>query len=67
MMENTIFVKQLPIRTDWIHQIKRGKDKNGTLTCTIWFSIGSVGLYAFAGKDAKEALELLAQHPALDA
>jgi hypothetical protein len=66
MMENTIFVQNQPIRTDWIHRIERGQE-NGTLTCTIWLSVGSVGVYAFQGKDAETALQLLANHPALQA
>jgi hypothetical protein len=65
-MENTIVVQNQSIRTDWIHRIQRGKE-NGMLTCTIWLSVGSVGLYAFKGPDAKTALQLLAHHPALQA
>jgi hypothetical protein len=66
MFSNTIFVRSQPIRTDWISQIRRGKE-NGVLTCTIWLSIGPVGVLAFKGGDAKAALELLADHPALQA
>jgi hypothetical protein len=66
MMENTIFVQSQPIRTDWINKIQRWKE-NGTLTCTIWLSVGPVGVYAFTGRDAKTALQLLAKHPALRA
>ena len=66
MISNTIFVQSQPIRTDWINRIQCGKE-NGKLTCTIWLSIGPVGVYAFKGKDAKTALQLLADHPALDA
>jgi hypothetical protein len=65
-MENTIFIKGQPIRTDWIHRIQREK-VNGALTCTIWFCIGPVGLQNFKGEDAKTALQLLAEHPALEA
>ena len=65
-MQNTIFVKSQPIRTDWINQIQRGEE-NGTTTCTIWLSIGPVGFYDFKGKDAETALQLLAGHPALPA
>lgn len=63
-METTIFVQDKPIRTDWIHEIHKGKE-NGKLTCTIWFAVGPVGLYAFKGEDAETALQLLATHPAL--
>jgi hypothetical protein len=66
MISNTIVVQNKSIRTDWIHQIRRGKE-NGVLTCTIWLSVGPVGVYAFQGGDAKTALELLADHPALNA
>ena len=66
MMGNTIFVQSQPIRTDWIKKIQRGKE-NETLTCTIWLSIGPVGVYAFKGKDAETALQLLANHSALQA
>lgn len=66
MMQNTIFVQGQPIRTDWIHQIQR-ENTNGTLTCTIWFSVGPVGFFSYKGKDAKIALQLLANHPALQA
>jgi hypothetical protein len=65
-MGNTIFVQDRPIRTDWIHKIQRGSE-NGTLTCTIWLSVGPVGVYAFTGTDAETALQLLASHPALQA
>ena len=65
-MQNTICVQNKPIRTDWINKIQRGKD-NGTLTCTIWLSVGPVGVYTFTGEDAKSALQLLATHPALQA
>ena len=66
MMDNTVFVQDKAIRTDWIHRIQRGKD-HGTLTCTVWLSVGPVGLYDFRGEDAKAALRLLANHPALEA
>lgn len=65
-MDNTIVVQNHSIRTDWIHRIQKGKE-NGAPTCTIWFSVGPVGLYAFKGADAKTALQLLANHPALEA
>jgi hypothetical protein len=64
MLQNTIVVRSQAIRTDWIHQIRRGEE-NGTLACTIWLSIGPVGFYSFKGKDAKTALQMLADHPAL--
>ncbi len=63
-MDKTIVVQNHSIRTDWIHQIQQGKE-NGALTCTIWLSVGPVGVYAFKGADAKTALQLLAGHPAL--
>jgi hypothetical protein len=66
MMANTIVVQDRPIRTDWIQKIQRGSE-NGTLTCTIWLSVGPVGVYAFTGTDAETALQLLASHPALQA
>jgi hypothetical protein len=61
----TIVVQNQSIRTDWINKIQRGKEANGTLTCTIWLSVGPVGFYDFKGKDAQTALTLLANHPAL--
>jgi hypothetical protein len=66
MISNTIVVKDQPIRMDWINRIRQGKE-NGVLTCTIWLSVGPVGLYSFRGEDAKAALQLLATHPALHA
>lgn len=63
-MTNTILIDSTPIRTDWIHKIQSGK-VNGQLTCTIWFSIGPVGVQAFTGSAAETALQLLASHPAL--
>jgi hypothetical protein len=66
MLANTISVQSKSIRTDWIHQIQRGKE-NGTVTCTIWLSVGPVSVYAFRGPDAETALRLLANHPALQA
>jgi len=66
MLNNTIVVQGQPIRTDWINKIQRGK-KKGTLTCTIWLSVGPVGVYAFKGRDAETALQLLANHSALEA
>ena len=65
MMANTVVVHSRPIRTDWISQIQRGKE-NGTLTCTVWLSVGPVGVYVFKGSEAETALELLASHPALE-
>jgi len=66
MMANTIVVGSRRIRTDWINKIQIGNE-NGTLTCTIWLSIGPVGVYSFKGPDAEAALQLLADHPALPA
>jgi hypothetical protein len=63
---NTIIVQNQPIRTDWINQIQQSKE-NGMATCTIWLSVGPIGVYAFKGKDAETALQLLADHPALQA
>jgi hypothetical protein len=63
-MEKLIVVRNTSIRTDWIHKIERGKEKE-TATCTIWFSIGPVGVLDFKGVDAETALQLLAEHPAL--
>jgi hypothetical protein len=61
-----ILVQDQSIRTDWIHRIERGKE-NGVTTCTIWFSVGSVGVHTFKGKHAETALQLLADHPLLNA
>jgi hypothetical protein len=66
MMANTIVVQSRQIRTDWINKIHKGNE-NGTLTCTIWLSIGPVGVYSFKGRDAETALQLLAEHPAFPA
>jgi hypothetical protein len=66
MLQNTICVDGRTIRTDWINKIERGKE-NGTVTCTIWFSVGPVGLFAFEGPAAKTALQLLSNHSALQA
>ena len=66
MMANTILVQGQSIRTDWIYKIQRGKE-NEIVNCNIWLSIGTVGVYTFKGKDAKTALRLLANHPALKA
>jgi hypothetical protein len=66
MLANAINVQGQSIRTDWIYLIKRSTE-NGTLTCTIWLSVGPVGVYAFKGSDAEAALQLLASHPALQA
>jgi len=63
-MQNTVFVQNRAIRTDWIHRIEHGRE-NGKRTCTIWFSIGSFGSYEFKGKDAETALQLLANHPGM--
>lgn len=65
-MQNTIFIRGQRIRTDWINQIEPGKT-DGTLTCIIWLSVGPVGFYSYKGNDAKTALKLLANHPALQA
>jgi hypothetical protein len=64
MLANTICIEGRSIRMDWINKIQHGKE-NGIPTCTIWFSVGSVGLYSFEGKAAKTALKLLANHEAL--
>jgi hypothetical protein len=66
MMANTILVQGKAIRTDWIHLIQRGTE-NGTLTCTIWLAVGPVSVYSFKGGDAETALNLLANHPLLQA
>ncbi len=66
MMANTIVVHDQPIRTDWINKIQRGKE-NGLVTCTIWLSVGPVGVYDFKGNDAETALQLLENHSALQA
>jgi len=63
-MDTFIVVQGKTIRTDWIYKIEQGIE-NGNRTCTIWFSVGPVGYYAFQGKDAESALRLLATHPAL--
>lgn len=63
-MGNTIVVQSQHIRTDWINKIQQDKEK-GTLTCTIWLSVGPVGVYAFQGEHAKTALKLLENHSAL--
>jgi hypothetical protein len=63
-MKVLIHVAGRPIRTDWINRITSGKE-NGVKTCSVWFSVGSVGAYHFKGKDAQTALKLLADHPAL--
>jgi hypothetical protein len=63
-MEKLIVVRNTSVRTDWIHLIQRGEEKE-TVTCTIWFSIGPVGVQVFKGADAETALQLLAEHPAL--
>jgi hypothetical protein len=66
MVNNTIVIQGQPIRTDWINKIQRGKEQ-GMLTCTIWLSVGPVGVYSFKGRDAETALQLLANHSALQA
>jgi hypothetical protein len=66
MLAYTISVQGQSIRTDWISQIQR-ETEGGVLTCTIWFSVGTVSVYTFKGKDAETALQLLAGHPALPA
>jgi hypothetical protein len=63
-MNKCIDIQGKSIRTDWIHKIERGKE-NGMITCTIWFAVGPVSVYAFKGKDAQTALQLLANHSAL--
>jgi len=66
MMANTIVIESQPIRTDWINKIQQGKE-DGTVTCTIWLSVGPVGFYAFKGSAAETALQLLANHSAFQA
>jgi hypothetical protein len=66
MLANTISIDGRTIRTDWINKIQRGKE-NGMLTCTIWLSVGPVGVYSFEGSSAKTALQLLSTHSALQA
>src|SRR6516165_8844331 len=51
-MNKCIDIQGKSIRTDWIHKIERGKE-NGMITCTIWFAVGPVSVYAFKGKDAQ--------------
>ncbi|OAI39244.1 hypothetical protein AYO40_01355 [Planctomycetaceae bacterium SCGC AG-212-D15] len=63
-MDKLIVINGHQIRTDWIYRIEQGKEK-GVRSCSIWFSIGSVGVYSFTGSDAETALNLLAEHPAL--
>jgi len=60
----TISVESQTIRTDWISKIQQGQE-NGVLTCTIWLSLGPVGIYAFKGAAAETALQMLTNHPAL--
>jgi hypothetical protein len=62
-LDVTIFIKGQPIRTDWINIIENGTE-NGSPTCTIWFSMGPVGVRTYKGEDAKAARKLLAEHPA---
>jgi hypothetical protein len=64
-MPRTIDIQSHSIRTDWISQIRR-EEENGKLTCTVWLSVGPVGVYVFRGRDAENALRLLANHPALE-
>jgi hypothetical protein len=64
MLGNTISIQGRTIRTDWINKIQKGKE-NGKPTCTIWLSVGPVGVYTFEGRDAQAALQLLSNHPAL--
>lgn len=59
-----IYVRGQAIRTDWIERIVPGDD-HGVRTCSVWFYMGSVGVYHFQGEDAETALQLLATHPAL--
>ena len=66
MVNNTIVVQGQTIRTDWINKIQQGKE-DGIVTCTIWLSVGPVGFYAFKGSAAETALQLLENHPALQA
>jgi hypothetical protein len=64
-MDKLIVVRDTSIRTDWIHKIERGKERE-TVTCTIWFSMGPVGVLVFKGANAETALRLLADHPGLN-
>jgi hypothetical protein len=64
-MDKIILIHNTSIRTDWIHKIERGKEKEA-VTCTIWYSIGPVGVHVFKGADAETALQRLAEHPALN-
>jgi hypothetical protein len=64
-MEKIIVIQNTSVRTDWIQRIERGKEKD-IVTCTIWFSIGPTGVLVFKGADAETALQLLAEHPALN-
>jgi hypothetical protein len=66
MLPVTISINGQTIRTDWIKKIQRSKE-NGTVTCTIWLSVGPVGVYSFEGSAAKTALQLLSSHSALQA
>jgi hypothetical protein len=66
MLANTISIEGRTIRTDWIYKIQRGKE-NGTVTCTIWLSVGPVGVYSFEGSAAETALQKLSNHSALQA
>ena len=65
-LDFTIFIKDQPIRTDWINSIENGTE-NGAPVCTIWFRVGPVGVRTFKGEDAKTARKLLADHPAVKA
>jgi hypothetical protein len=49
MMRVLVHVGGQPIRTDWVEQITRGKEQ-GVTTCSVWFSVGSVGAYHFRGR-----------------
>jgi hypothetical protein len=66
MLENTVSIQSQQIRMDWINKIQQGTE-NGRLTCTIWLSVGPVGVYTFKGWEAETALQLLANHPAFEA
>ena len=66
MLGNTVFIQSQQIRMGWINKIQQGTE-TGRLACTIWLSIGPVGVYTFKGWEAETSLQLLANHPAFEA
>jgi hypothetical protein len=40
--------------------MQRGKE-NGTLTCTIWLSVGPVGVFALKRKDANDCFAVVSE------